>query len=357
MKKVVLLLSIFFLVVSCSTSSDGTGNTGISTNPNFVKGTIQTSDSKTLAGMVVELQNSNGSLKDETDKEGYFEIAVVANEDYAMTIAYNDSLLYSSNSIKDFLSDSSLIISLDVSEEEVENILHIDSTSNDSLEEDEEETDVTPDDTSSTTDATPADDEPSATTPYILTCDSNNFDDSFILMDNDVVLYATHGTFPYAQLGYNIADEDDNVFMAKINNLESYYDSNYTKVEIEFNLDSSESNIAFDTLKAYQILVSWEESEMTNEQRSNDEMWSDGEFLNNGTDAASEPFYADDISNNLGTNTLTIDITEAYKSWKDGAENHGFMLRFATETRSADTCLMHIETSESDNYPIVRFSK
>ena len=343
MKKFTLfLLLISAITISCS--SDDNPNSGISTNPNFMKGSIKLADETPVAGALVALTNSSEIAEGITDSIGEFSIQVVSTQAYAMEVTYADSIIYSKDTVS---TETTPNIEVIITDEKL--IEYIDSLlAKDSI--------TRLDDSLSTIEDT------LVTLNKSITLNSENCEiaDTYITMTDDTI--PVPGTSQY----------ENNVFADRYYFFMGSYDQwSRSRGLIQFNLDSLENietiDSAFFVLKkadvidkdsnymdisftAYPLLKSWKEGSLelddsitdfsyytntentpeidgvTSTDRYWDTPWGTIGVGTDGDDAEAVGFTSATVDI-TEMETLKIDITEVANRWLNGdLENNGLLL-------------------------------
>ncbi len=102
MKRVLFLLTLFTLY-NCTTSNETGPDSGVSSNPNFLNGTIKTTEDRAVVAALVRFANEIDTTEDITDSNGVYEVELIENSSYAVSVSINGSIIYSE---KDFIANN-----------------------------------------------------------------------------------------------------------------------------------------------------------------------------------------------------------------------------------------------------------
>ncbi len=224
--KILSVFSIFLFLISCGSTPD----TGISSNPNFIKGKLFYSDNKPIKNALVVAINELDSFKSTTKADGAFSIAVEDDKQYLVQASLSGHLIFKIADVSPNGEDATLL----EFKTDFDSTYYPDSVFN--KKNDKEETDTTKidstkaedldKDTTALIDSTKVEDLDNDTTTLISPDKDSTSDDGFVLEIDKVEVSVDAKTvevpvFIKENIGFNGV------------NVEFNYDSGITLTEIK----------------------------------------------------------------------------------------------------------------------------
>lgn len=303
MKKIFIIMILALVVFSCGSDDDAT--TGISSNPNFVKGKISFDNGEVMINGYITLSSLSDTLQTTTDSSGYFYIEIDPSETYNIKIIYNDSVVYENYDVASIAGDENLIIKIKAK--------------------------------------VVSDDVISDTSKGFLT--EFNYFDSYIQFSPSGSNFDSLNSFSVesSEVGYISTLDIYTRYIAKIDSITTFVPTTYSKVAINYTINTESLNND-DTVKAYLLLKRWS-NEVTAIECMKGCTWDDKGIGFNTYDAEITPFFIGSTKDIISNGILTLDITKAYDSWNSGKDNYGFVLTFSEKNNSNSILINSIESS------------
>ncbi len=342
MKKNFIFL-VFIFLISCGTLP----STGISSNPNFIKGKIFYSDNKPINRALVVAINNADSLKAHTDGNGLFEISADEDKQYKLDVVLSGHVIFSVDDISTNEGSNPFMFKT-----EYDSVYYADSVINK-----EPSVDI-PDIDTSTIDTS--------------IIDTSSVDTSAVEEDS-VIIALDRSNSMLSYIGFDSEKNDDNKVSSDegiivLGNKEGVYNrvllrmsnirNEYDSVFISFKLDEEIFNSS-KKMKIYRLLRDWEDNCISAIYSKCDEKWSEIGVGFNNYDATIKPSYEGDFSDMSNDGMLRINLTSVFDEWTKGAENnYGLIITLGENDEYDDkNYCMFKGLDSSDEKPFVTYYK
>ncbi len=341
--KIIIYLLILTFLVACGSSP----NTGISNNPNFIKGRIVYSDNTPIENACVVAIHEIDSFRDVTDEKGDFSIDVDEEKSYLLEVSILEHVIFKADNISPN-GDNSTILEFKT---EYDSIYYADSVINKKENDSLTTTDTSAIDTSTTID-TSATIDTSVTDSLILSLTADNITSSMIRfyssdLSNDVN-FDVKQDGEVVNVGYSSETVSRGVF--KLNNikelgatygLEQIEADSYKKVILQFSISRNSQETIDRNYKIYKLLKDWDTDFVCGINAAKDEKWNTPGIGFDNIDAEETPFLEGTIPEVLVNDTLDfqyphyleLDLTEVFNGWlADESSNHGFVITIGEDS-------------------------
>ncbi len=353
MKNIIcLLFAILFL--SCSVPDNETPNVGISSNPNFISGTVVTENNLPLENAIVSLSDNIVILYDTTDEDGKYDIKIDEQSIYSMKIIFDNEIVFVQDSVTFDSHDDEPIIITDIKVSAVDTVdttisLGIKNKNDTSKAASEKKPNLLPEarvnifdlDTDST---------------QILNYDK--IDDATIqfekAVDNSKLNSIQKGRDDSLILGHLNKNEMNYRMFIKFDTIEK--EREFSKVYLTYSIRATMNLNESDSVCFYRVLTKWSETEITASFPQYNYQWSRPGVLIDGKDVAKKVFHKSAIITNISNGKLILDVTKLYKKWQDEENSLGFMITLAEDKSGSDKYIV-LNSSESQRCPVLQFVK
>ncbi len=338
--KTVFLCLIALFIVSCESPK-----TGISSNPNFIKGKLLYSDNKPIENAFVVAINELDSFKSTTKADGAFSVGVEGNKQYSLQASLSGHLIFKVADVSPNGEDATPL----EFKTDFDSTYYADS--------------VIIKDTVTVTDSLPNnEDEKQFKDSLILSLTDDNFSSKTITCNtldlNDDMNDYSRGDEESIIIGHYSGNFYRPLF--KVLDFEEYKNGGYTKAFLSFNFSDESSAMSDANYKAYKLLKDWKMTSVCANKASQSESWGVSGIGFDGIDAEATPFSEGVFYDSLSAgNAFEIELTELFEKWTSEEEsNYGFVITIDEgKDLLGDGNMFYIEEEDSLVKPVLKFYK